>query len=159
MNCLEIERAKTIHRDMLNSGRDSEENLLDLSQQIQRIQRNVHEHLSPSVLRLLDEASRLAPGKLIPLSSDQHWICTVPRHADLEQIIADLEARMEAQRRELADVKHENRRLERSLAKKSMKIDGLDLAASFKRSRSIADLSEKESLQVGIHSNHRQIFK
>ena len=48
----------------------------------------------------------------------------------------------------LADLKHENRRLERSLVKKSIKIDALDLAGSRKRSRSIADLVETETLQV-----------
>jgi len=140
---------------MLNSGRDSEANLLDLSQQIQRIQRNVHEHLSPSLLHLVDETSEMNTGKLIPLSNDHHWICNVPRHADLEQIITDLEAKIDEQRTELSDIKHENHRLERSLVKKSIKIDGLDLAASHKRSRSIADLTEKESLQVEFPSKKK----
>jgi hypothetical protein len=89
-------------------------------------------------------------GKLIPLMNDDHWICTVPRHAELEKIIDDLQAKLDEQRRELADVKHDNRRLERSLVKKSVKIDALDLAASNKRSRSIIDLTETESLQVKL---------
>ena len=79
---------------MLNSGRDNEANLLDLSQQVHRIQRNVHEHLSPTLLRLVDGTSRVNAGKLIPLTGDDHWICNVPRHADLEQIIADLERKI-----------------------------------------------------------------
>lgn len=45
-------------------------------------------------------------------------------------------------------MKHENRRLERSLVKKSIKIDALDLAGSRKRSKSIADSIETENLQV-----------
>ena len=142
--CLEIERVKTIHRDMINSGRGSEANLLDISQQVQWIQRNVHENLSPSLSRLTEEANRINPGRLIPISADNHWICTVPRHADLEQIIADLESRLEQQRRELTDLRQENRRL----MKRSMKMDALDLASTHKRSRSIADLTDKENLQV-----------
>ncbi len=139
---------KTIYQDMLNSGRDNEANLLDLSQQVQRIQRNVHEHLSPNLRNLVDGTSRINSGKLIPITSDDHWICTVPRHADLEQIIAELEEKIDEQRRQLADMKHENRRLERSLVKKSIKIDALDLAGSRKRSRSIADSIDSEVLQV-----------
>jgi 23S rRNA A1618 N6-methylase RlmF len=96
-------------------------------------------------------------GKLIPLSNDHHWICNVPRHADLEQIITDLEAKIDEQRRQLADIKHDNRRLERSLAKKSIKVDALDLAASRKRSRSIADSVETESLQVKFFSKKKLI--
>jgi len=142
---------------MLHSGRDNEANLLDLSQQVQRIQRNVHEHLSPNLLNLVDDTSRINTGKLIPITSDDHWICTVPRHADLEQIIADLEAKIDEQRRQLADIKHDNRRLERSLAKKSIKVDALDLAASRKRSRSIADSVETESLQVKFLSKKKLI--
>jgi hypothetical protein len=145
---LEIERVKIIHQELLNNGRDNEENLIDLSQQIQRIQRNVHEHLSPNLINLVDGTSRINTGKFIPITSDDHWICTVPRHADLEQIIADLEEKLDEQRRQLADMKHENRRLERSLAKKSIKIDALDLAGSRKRSRSITDIIESENLQV-----------
>jgi len=135
---------------MLNSGRDTETNLLDLSQQIQRIQRNIHEHLSPNLLNLVDGINT---GKFIPITTDDHWLCTVPRHADLEQIIAELEAKIDEQRRQLADIKHENRRLERSLAKKSIKIDALDLAGSRKRSRSIAESIEAEALQVESLSN------
>ncbi|CAF4613932.1 unnamed protein product, partial [Rotaria magnacalcarata] len=108
----------------------------DLSDQIQRIQRNVHGHLRPTLLRLVDDSSRINSGKLIPLTNDDNWICTVPRHADLEQIIGELEAKMDEKQRELADVKHENRRLERALVKKSIKFDALDLAAGRKRSRS-----------------------
>jgi hypothetical protein len=145
---LDIERVRNIHQDMLNSGRDNEANLLDLSQQVQRIQRNVHEHLSPNLLNLVDGTSRINPGKLIPITSDDHWICTVPRHADLEQIIAELEGKIDEQRRQLAYMKHENHRLERSLTKKSIKIDALDLAGSRKRSRSFADSVEAENLQV-----------
>ncbi len=47
---------------MLNSGRDNEANLLDLSQQVQRIQRNVHEHLSPNLRNLVDGTSRINSG-------------------------------------------------------------------------------------------------
>ncbi|CAF1297029.1 unnamed protein product, partial [Adineta steineri] len=156
----EIERVRIIHREILNSGRDSEANLLDLCQQVQRIQRDVHEHLSPSLLRLIDESSRINPGKLIPLSSgDGHWLCTVPRHADLEQIIADLEAKLDEQRREITDTKYENRRLERSLVRKSVRIEGLDLAAAHKRSRSIADLTERESLQDDIFVLEQQLLR
>ena len=136
---------KTIHQDLLNSGRDSDANLLDLSQQVQRIQRNVHDHINPSFRNLIDRPST---GKLIPITDDDHWICTVPRHADLEEIIAELERKLDEQRRELADMKHENRRLERSLVKKSIKIDALDLAGSRKRSKSIVDSIETENLQV-----------
>jgi hypothetical protein len=138
---------KTIHQDLINSGRDSEANLFDLSQQIQRIQRNVHEHLSPSLHNLADRTSQINTGKLIPITDDDHWICTVPRHGELEQIIAELEEKVDEQRRHLADIKHENRRLERSL-KKSIKMDALDLAGSRKRSRSIADSIDTEVLQV-----------
>lgn len=141
---LELERIKTIHRDMLNSGRGNDASLLDLSRQVQRIQRNIHEHLNPSVSRLIDDTSSIQSGKFIPLSGDAHWICTVPRHADLEQIIADLEARLDQQRRELTDLRHENRRL----VKKAMKMDGLDLAAGHRRSRSTADLTDRDNLQV-----------
>lgn len=133
---------------MLNSGRDNETNLHDLSQQIHRIQRNVHEHLSPNLSNLVDSTSRINTGKFIPITSDDHWICNVPRHADLEQIIAELEAKIDEQRKQLADIKHDNRRLERSLVKKSIKIDALDLAGSRKRSRSIAESIEAEALQV-----------
>ena len=59
-----------------------------------------------------------------------------------------LKVLIDEQRRELADMKHENRRLERSLVKKSIKIDALDLAGSRKRSKSIADSIETENLQV-----------
>ncbi|CAF4760037.1 unnamed protein product, partial [Rotaria magnacalcarata] len=37
----DIERVRTIHQDLINSGRDNEANIFDLSDQIQRIQRNV----------------------------------------------------------------------------------------------------------------------
>lgn len=148
ISSLEIHRVKTMHQDMLNSGRDNEANLLDLSQQVQRIQRNVHEHLSPSLRTLADRTSQINTGKLIPITDDDHWICTVPRHANLEQIIAELEEKIDEQRKHLTDIKHENRRLERSLIKKSAKIDALDLAGSRKRSRSIADSIDTEVLQV-----------
>ncbi|CAF1282565.1 unnamed protein product, partial [Adineta ricciae] len=151
----EIERVKTIHRDIINSGRGSEANLLDISQQVQRIQRNVHENLSPSLTRLTEEATRINPSRLIPISGDNHWICTVPRHADLEQIIADLERRLEQQRRELTDLRQENRRL----MKRSMKMDALDLASTHKRSRSIADLTDKENLQDDIFILEQQLLR
>lgn len=145
---LEIQRVRTIHRDLLNSGRDDDANLLDLSQQVQRIQRNVHDHLAPNLRTAVETTTRINPGKLIPITDDEHWICTVPRHADLEQIIGELENKIDEQLHELADMKHENRRLERSLMKKSIKIDALDLAGSRKRSKSIADSIETENLQV-----------
>ncbi|CAF1200319.1 unnamed protein product [Rotaria sordida] len=155
----EIERVKILHQDLLNSGRDNEENILDLSQQIQRIQQNVHGYLRPTLLRLVDDTSRINTGKLIPLTNDDHWICNVPRHADLEQIIADLEVKMDEQQQELANLKHENRRLERSLIKKTIKIDALDLASSRKRSRSIADSAETDSLQDDIFVLEQQLVR
>ncbi|CAF4273756.1 unnamed protein product, partial [Rotaria sp. Silwood2] len=155
----EIERVKILHQDLLNSGDDNEENILDLSQQIQRIQRNVHGHLRPTLLRLVDDTSQINTGKLIPLTNDEHWICNVPRHADLEQVIADLEVKIDEQRRELADLKHENRRLERLLIKKTMKIDALDLASSRKRSRSIADSAETDSVQDDIFVLEQQLIR
>ncbi|CAF1254316.1 unnamed protein product [Rotaria magnacalcarata] len=155
----DIERVRTIHQDLINSGRDNEANIFDLSDQIQRIQRNVHGHLRPTLLRLVDDSSRINSGKLIPLTNDDNWICTVPRHADLEQIIGELEAKMDEQQRELADVKHENRRLERALVKKSIKFDALDLAAGRKRSRSIADSSETDSLQDDIFTLETQLVR
>lgn len=148
---IEIQRVRTLHQDLLAAGRDSDVNRLDISHQVQRIQRNVHEHLSPGLLRFVDEASRVNPGKLIPLNHEEHWICTVPRHGELEQVITDLQNQIEEHRRHLAATKHENRRLERSLAKKSVKIDALDLAASKKRSKSIADAAETEHVQVKSH--------
>ena len=63
---LEIQRIKTLHQDLLNSGRNNESNLLDISQQIQRVQRNVHEHLSPNVIHLDDGMSRINTGKTNP---------------------------------------------------------------------------------------------
>lgn len=99
-------------------------------------------------MRLVDESAQISSGKLIPLNSDEHWICTVPRHGELEQIIADLETKLDEQRRQIADLKHENHRLERSVVKKSIKAEALDLAAARKRSKSFADLTESESLQV-----------
>lgn len=146
--CLDLERVRHTHQDLINSGRDTEANVFDLSDQIFRIQRNVHGHIRPSLLRITDDPSRIHPGKLIPITSDDHWICTVPRHAELEQIIADLENKLDQYRRDLANVKHENHRLERALIKKSVKVDALDLAATRKRSKSIADSIETESLQV-----------
>lgn len=121
----------------MNSGRDTETNLLDLSQQVQRIQRNVHEHLSPNIYHLVDGPSKIPQGKLIPISSDDHWLCTVPRHGELEEIIAELE-------RQISKLKHENRKL----TKKSIKIDALDLANGRKRSRSITESIDAEYLHV-----------
>ncbi|CAF3709392.1 unnamed protein product [Rotaria sp. Silwood1] len=155
----EIERIKILHQDLINNGRDNEENILDLSQQIQRIQRNVHGHLRSTVLRLVDDTSRINTGKLIPLTNDDHWICNVPRHVDLEQIITDLELKIDEQRRELADLKHENRRLERSLIKKTIKNDALDLASARKRSRSIADSAETDSIQDDIFVLEQQLVR
>ena len=68
-----------------------------------------------------------------------------------------MKGKLYEQRREIAEQRHENHRLERSLAKKSIKIDALDLAASHKRSRSIADLTETEHLQVKFLSKNEQI--
>jgi predicted RNase H-like nuclease (RuvC/YqgF family) len=96
--------------------------------------------------------SRINTGKLIPITSDDQWICNVPRHAELELIIDE-------QRREISDLKHENRRLERLLNKRSNKIDALDLAASRKRSRSIADSVETEALQDDIYVLENQLFR
>lgn len=121
---------------------------------MQRIRRNVHEHLSPNLLRFVDQgntpATPAAPSNLIPLNHDEHWICTVPRHSELEQVISDLQHQLEDYRRELATMKQENRRLERSLMKQSIKIDALDLAASTKRAKTAA---EAENLQVESKSS------
>lgn len=137
---------------MLNSGQDNQTNLLDLSQQVQRLQRNVREHLSPNIYHFVDGPSQITPGKLIPVSSDDHWLCTVPRHAELEEIIAELE-------RQLAKVKHENRKLEKNLVKKSIKIDALDLANGRKRSRSITESIEAENLHDDIYVLEQQLLR
>ena len=147
-----------MHQGMVNSSSNNNKtNILDLSQQIQRIQRNVRGHLRPTLSRLVDDdTSQTNTGQFIPIMSDDHWICNVRRHGELEQIIADLEAKIDEQQKELANIRHENRRLERSLIKKSIKIDALDLAASRKQSRSTVDLNEMENLQV-IHFRKKNV--
>lgn len=122
----------------------------DATQEIHRIQRNIHEHLSPKLLGFIEETNDIfRSGRFVPLDQSEQWVCTVPRHADLEDIISQLE-------REIDSMKTDRRRLERNLAKKSMKLDALDLAASTKRSKSIV---EAENLEDEIYVLEQKLVR
>jgi hypothetical protein len=128
-----------------------------MSQTIQRIQRNVRDYLRPNLLRFVNEASQMHKHKLIPLNVHDHRICTVPQHADLEQIIVDLRNQIDDHQRYIASMKQDNRRLQRRLVKKSMKIDALDLAASSKRSQMITDAENIEVDMIRLSMEYMRL--
>ncbi|CAF0842782.1 unnamed protein product, partial [Didymodactylos carnosus] len=163
---VEIERLKDVVQDLLSNGSENEQNvLLNVSEQLQRVQKNIHEQLSPALIRIVDNripyvqqqedlsGHQLNGGQLIPIDITE-WLCNIPRHAELEQIIEDLQIKLDDYSEQLNEMKKDNRRLEKKvisqdkIIKRSNKIEALDLAnQQYRRSKS-AHMSDIETLQV-----------